>query len=96
MVLPEQIELAAYYVVAEALTNAAKHADADSIDVEVVTDGDVVRVCVRDDGRGGADLYHGSGLVGLKDRVETLGGRISLHSPLGTGTRVKIELPFAE
>jgi signal transduction histidine kinase len=94
--LPEQIELAAYYVVAEALTNAAKHADTDSIDVEVVTDGDVVRVCVRDDERGGADLSHGSGLVGLKDRVETLGGRISLHSPLGTGTRVKIELPFAE
>jgi signal transduction histidine kinase len=94
--LPEQIELAAYYVVAEGLTNAAKHADTDSIDVEVVTDGDVVRVCIRDDGRGGADLSHGSGLVGLKDRVETLGGRISLHSPLGTGTRVKIELPFAE
>jgi signal transduction histidine kinase len=93
--LPEQIELAAYYVVAEALTNAAKHADADSIDVEVITDGDVVRVCVRDDGRGGADPSHGSGLVGLKDRVETLGGRISLHSPLGAGTRVKIELPFA-
>jgi signal transduction histidine kinase len=94
--LPEQIELAAYYVVAEALTNAAKHADADSIDVELVTDGDVLRVCVSDDGRGGADLSHGSGLIGLKDRVEMLGGRISLHSPLGTGTRVKIELPFAE
>jgi signal transduction histidine kinase len=94
--LPEQIELAAYYVVAEALTNAAKHADAESVDVEVVTDGDVVRVCVRDDGRGGADLSRGSGLVGLKDRVETLGGRISLHSPLGTGTRLNIELPLAE
>jgi signal transduction histidine kinase len=94
--LPEQIELAAYYVVAEALTNAGKHADADGFDVEVVTDGDVLRVCVRDDGRGGADLSNGSGLIGLKDRVEMLGGRISLHSPLGTGTRVKIELPFAE
>ena len=52
--LPEQIELAAYYVVAEALTNAAKHADADCIDVGVVTDDDVLRVCIRDDGRGGA------------------------------------------
>jgi signal transduction histidine kinase len=82
--------------VAEALTNAGKHADADGFDVEVVTDGDVLRVCVRDDGRGGADLSNGSGLIGLKDRVEMLGGRISLHSPLGTGTRVKIELPFAE
>jgi signal transduction histidine kinase len=94
--LPEQIELAVYYVVAEALTNAAKHADAASIDVEVVTDGGVVRVCVRDDGRGGAELSRGSGLVGLKDRVETLGGRISLDSPVGTGTSVKIELPCAE
>ena len=80
--LPEPFELAAYYVVAEALTNAAKHADADRIDVDVVTDGDVVRVSVRDNGRGGADLSHGSGLVGLKDRVETLGGQISLDSPL--------------
>ena len=94
--LPEQIELAAYYVVAESLTNAAKHADADSIDVEVLAGAGVVRVCVRDDGRGGASLSAGSGLVGLKDRVETLGGRMSLHSPLGAGTTVTIELPFAE
>jgi signal transduction histidine kinase len=91
--LPEQVELAAYYVVAEALTNAAKHADADSVDVEVVAGAGVVRVCVRDDGRGGADVSRGSGLVGLKDRVETLGGRISFHSPPGAGTRVEIALP---
>jgi signal transduction histidine kinase len=91
--LPEEIELAAYYVVAEALTNAAKHADATGVDVEVVAGAGVVRVCVRDDGRGGADVSGGSGLVGLKDRVETLGGRISLHSPPGAGTRVEIALP---
>jgi signal transduction histidine kinase len=92
--LPEQVELAVYYVVAEALTNAAKHADADSVDVEVVAGAGVVRVCVRDDGRGGADVSRGSGLVGLKDRVETLGGHISLHSPPGAGTRIEIALPF--
>ena len=92
--LPEQIELAAYYVVGEALTNAAKHADASSVDVTVVAGGGIVRVRVRDDGRGGADVSRGSGLVGLKDRVETLGGRISLASPPGAGTTVEIALPF--
>ena len=91
--LPEQIELAAYYVVAEALTNAAKHADATGVDVVVVDGAGVVRVCVQDDGRGGADVSGGSGLVGLKDRVETLGGRISLQSPPGAGTKVEIALP---
>jgi signal transduction histidine kinase len=92
--LPEQIELAAYYVVAEALTNAAKHADASSVDVTVVAGGGIARVRVRDDGRGGADVSRGSGLVGLKDRVETLGGRISLASPPGAGTTVQIALPL--
>ena len=96
MVLPEQIELAAYYVVAEALTNAAKHADADSIDVEVVTDGDVVRACVRDDGRGGADLYtaRASSASRIASRRSAAASRST--APLGAGTRVKIELPFAE
>jgi signal transduction histidine kinase len=92
--LPEQIELAAYYVVAEALTNAAKHAGANRVDVEVVADAAVARVCVRDDGRGGADVSRGSGLLGLKDRVEALGGRISLHSPAGAGTTIEIALPI--
>jgi signal transduction histidine kinase len=81
-------------LVAEALTNAAKHADATSVDVEVVADAGVVRVCVRDDGRGGADGSRGSGLVGLKDRVEALGGSVSLQSPLGMGTRLEITLPM--
>jgi signal transduction histidine kinase len=99
--LPEQIEIAAYYLVAEALTNAAKHAQASVVHVEVDTaegyasdGGDVLRVCVRDDGRGGADVPGGSGLVGLKDRVEALGGRLWVHSPLGAGTTVRAELPL--
>jgi signal transduction histidine kinase len=94
--LPEPIEIAAYYVVAEALTNTAKHAHASVVQVKVeVAAGDgVLRVCVSDDGRGGAGFGHGSGLVGLKDRVEALGGRISLRSPPGAGTAVNIVLPL--
>ena len=78
---------------AEALANAAKHADATVIDVEVGAD-DALRICVRDDGRGGADATRGSGLMGLTDRVESLGGRISLHSPAGGGTTLEITLPL--
>jgi signal transduction histidine kinase len=92
--LPEPIELAAYYVVAEALTNAVKHADATRVDVEVVADADSVHVRVCDDGRGGADASRGSGLVGLQDRVETLGGHLRLESPRGAGTTVEIALPL--
>ncbi|MCU1618182.1 MAG: histidine kinase [Modestobacter sp.] len=92
--LPDQIELAAYYVVAEALTNAAKHAGASEADVEVASGEGLLRVRVSDDGRGGADLTHGSGLVGLTDRVEALGGRLTLHSPPGAGTAVQVLLPL--
>jgi GAF domain-containing protein len=92
--LPEPIELAVYYVVSEALTNTAKHAHATVVDIRVETDGGVLGVRVRDDGRGGADLTRGSGLVGLTDRVEALGGRFSLHSPPGGGTTVQIVLPL--
>jgi signal transduction histidine kinase len=92
--LPEPVEIAAYYVVSEALTNTAKHAHATVVDVEVaVGDGDL-HVRVRDDGQGGAHFGHGSGLVGLKDRAEALGGRIWLHSPPGAGTALEIALPF--
>jgi signal transduction histidine kinase len=94
--LPEPTELAAYYVVAEALTNAAKHADATVIDVRVTADAGVLRVRVRDDGRGDADTARGSGLVGLMDRVETLGGRISLDSPARAGTTLEIALPLLQ
>ena len=91
--LPEPVETAAYYVVSEALTNAAKHAHASAAEVEVAAGDGVLQVCVRDDGSGGADFGHGSGLVGLKDRIEALGGRIWLHSPPGAGTVVQIVLP---
>jgi signal transduction histidine kinase len=94
--LPEPIEIAAYYVVAEALTNTAKHASATVVDVQVAAGGGVLRVRVRDDGRGGADLTGGSGLVGLTDRVEALGGHITLRSPTGAGTTVEIALPLAD
>jgi signal transduction histidine kinase len=91
--LPEQIEVAAYYVVSEMLTNAAKHANASSVHVGIETAGPILRVSVSDDGIGGADPSSGSGLVGLRDRVEALGGTISIQSPPGAGTRLTVELP---
>jgi signal transduction histidine kinase len=99
--LPEPIQTAAYYLVAEALTNTAKHAHATTVHVQLHTDdtgaGDpVLRVLVRDDGVGGADTHGGSGLVGLHDRVEALGGVLWLHSPPGTGTTLRTELPLRE
>jgi signal transduction histidine kinase len=94
--LPEPVEVAAYYVVAEALTNAAKHADASFVRIEAeVLDGDL-HVSVRDDGTGGADPARGSGLVGLIDRVEALGGRLALHSPPAGGTTLRIDLPLPD
>ncbi len=92
--LPEEIEVSGYYVVAEALTNAAKHARASAISVEAEVAGGMLRVAVRDDGAGGADLAGGTGLAGLKDRVEALGGRIYLCSPRGAGTSLRVELPL--
>ncbi len=94
--LPEQVEVSAYYVVAEALTNAAKHARASTVTVTVEAEtGDaVLRLAVCDDGVGGADFDRGTGLVGLKDRVEALEGRIFLDSPRGEGTRLRVEIPF--
>jgi signal transduction histidine kinase len=81
-------------VAAEALTNVAKHAHATSVDVQVTASEDILRVRVSDDGAGGADPARGSGLVGLKDRTEALGGRIWLHSPPGEGTVLEITLPL--
>ena len=91
--LPEPVEVGAYYVVSETLTNAAKHARASIVEVDAEVSGGTLRVCVRDDGVGGADPLHGSGLVGLKDRIEALGGTFSMHSPAGGGTTVRCELP---
>jgi signal transduction histidine kinase len=92
--LPEQVELAAYYVVAEALTNAAKHADASVVDVRVATGQGQLRIEIRDDGCGGADPTGGSGLVGLTDRIEALRGWLSVHSPPGVGTALEVVLPL--
>jgi signal transduction histidine kinase len=92
--LPEQIELAAYYGVAESLTNSAKHASATVADVEVEASDGVLRVRVRDDGRGGGTISGGSGLVEVTDRVEALGGKLSLRSLPGEGTTVAITLPL--
>jgi signal transduction histidine kinase len=93
--LPERVEVATYYVVSETLTNAAKHARASVLQVEVEAAAGVLRVCVRDDGVGGADPARGSGLVGLRDRVESLGGTIAVESPGGAGTAVTVALPIS-
>jgi signal transduction histidine kinase len=93
--LPERIEVATYYVVAEVLTNAAKHAHASVVNVDVEAVDGVLRITVRDDGAGGADPTGGSGLIGLRDRVEALGGEITVLSPLGAGTAVHVALPLA-
>ena len=91
--LPEPVEAGAYYVVAEMLTNAAKHAGASMVEVNAEASGGTLRVCVHDDGVGGADPVRGSGLLGLRDRIEALGGTFSVHSPAGRGTTVRCELP---
>ena len=92
--LPESVEVAAYYVVSEALTNAAKYACASVVHVDLEVSNGALRVAIRDDGLGGADPSRGSGLVGLKDRAEAIGGRISLHSPHSAGTSLQVELPL--
>ena len=91
--LPEAIEVAAYFLVSESLANIGKHAHASSVRVEVVRQDDAVLVEVADDGVGGADTEKGSGLRGLADRVEALGGRLRVWSPPGGGTRVSAEIP---
>jgi signal transduction histidine kinase len=94
--LPEPVEVAAYYVVSEALTNATKHARASVVRVSVEATDDLLRVVVSDDGVGGADAALGSGLIGLRDRAETLGGTIRLDSPSGRGTSLVVELPLGD
>ena len=94
--LPERVEVAAYYVASEALTNAAKHAHASVVQLSAATVGQFLHLDVRDDGTGGADPVRGSGLIGLKDRVEALGGTITVNSPAGAGTSLHVELPLAD
>ena len=98
--LPEQVEIAAYYAVSEALTNTTKHAAASIVQIQVDTlhrEGtDTLRVQIHDDGRGGATLAGGTGLLGLTDRIEALGGRLFLHSPPEAGTTLRLELPLTD
>jgi signal transduction histidine kinase len=93
--LPPPVEAAAYYVVAESLTNVAKYADASSAQVSVKRRDGFAIVEVSDDGIGGADATQGSGLRGLADRVEALRGRLVVTSETGRGTRVRAEIPYA-
>jgi PAS domain S-box-containing protein len=92
--LPEAVEAAAYYVVAEAIANVQKHARATHVAVRATADDRCLRVTVADDGGGGADPS-GSGLRGLADRVEGLGGRLTVDSPATGGTRVRAEIPYS-
>jgi len=89
----QQVEAAAYYTASEALANAAKHAQATVIDLRVHGDDSALDLAIRDDGIGGADPSRGSGITGLKDRVEALGGTISVLSPPGNGTTLHVRLP---
>jgi signal transduction histidine kinase len=91
----ERIEIAVYYVVAEALTNVAKHAQASHAVVEVEEAVGLLRVAVSDDGIGAADLSQGSGLLGLRDRVDALGGTMTVSSSPASGTTLVVELPTA-
>jgi signal transduction histidine kinase len=92
--LPEPIEVAIYYTVSEALTNVAKYAHASVVEVDLTTHDTAVRLSVHDNGSGGAHIGGGSGLVGLKDRIEALGGRIEVLSPAGGGTSLLVNIPI--
>jgi signal transduction histidine kinase len=92
--LPEPVEIAAYYTISEALTNAAKHAHATTADIQVAESDRVLHLRVHDNGNGGATFTHGSGLLGLKDRAEALGGHLRVDSPPEAGTTLEITLPL--
>ena len=91
---PEPIEIAAYYVASEALANAMKHAQASHVEISLATRQGSLLLSIRDDGIGGADPARGSGLAGLTDRVEALGGSIHVHSAAGAGTLITVDLPL--
>lgn len=92
--VPESTEVAAYYVAAEALTNAAKHAHASGVHLQARTTGTRLELSVRDDGSGGADPAKGSGLTGIRDRVEALGGQLEIISRAGSGTALLADIPM--
>jgi signal transduction histidine kinase len=93
--LPEQVELAAYFIVSESLTNAARYAGPCTVTVRIAPEDGALRVEIADDGCGGADAAAGTGLRGLADRIDALGGRLEIHSPRGEGTRVTAWLPLS-
>jgi signal transduction histidine kinase len=88
------VEAAAYYIASEALTNVEKHAQASAVELIAAHDDGALAIEVRDDGIGGADAGRGSGILGLTDRVEALGGTISIVSPLHGGTTFSVRLPI--
>jgi signal transduction histidine kinase len=92
--VPAQIALAAYFIVSEALTNATKYAGAGAVRIRVAAETEDVVVEIADDGRGGADPARGTGLRGLADRIDALGGRLEVDSPPGAGTRLSARLPL--
>jgi signal transduction histidine kinase len=90
--LGERLEVTIYFVVSEALTNAAKHAGASTVRIELVLHESSLRLRIQDDGVGGADPERGSGLIGLVDRIETVGGKLEVVSPPGRGTTLTAEI----
>jgi len=92
---PADVAAAAYFTVAEALTNVAKHASAQTVTVSASNQDGHLQICIADDGQGGADERCGSGLTGISDRIATVGGRLRIDSPCGGGTRLTVELPCA-
>jgi signal transduction histidine kinase len=94
--LPDQVEVAAYYTVSEALTNASRHAKTARVWVSLHVEDETLHLSIRDDGIGGADASRGSGLTGLRDRIEALSGTIQVESPPGSGTRIAVEIPTGE
>src|SRR5205085_1774723 len=93
--LPEVVEVAAYYLVAETLTNANKHAAATHVAVRAQVLDEVLRLQVTDDGAGGAEPSPGSGLQGLADRISALGGELAIDSPASSGTTVTADIPLS-
>jgi signal transduction histidine kinase len=91
--VPPETEATAYYVVSEAFANAVKHASASAVDIRVEMIEGILSVQVSDDGVGGADVSRGSGLTGIRDRVEAVGGTLAVHSPPGSGTILTARLP---
>jgi signal transduction histidine kinase len=91
---PDHVEVAAYYTVSEALTNASKHAKATHVWVSLRVEHDMLLLSIRDDGVGGADASRGSGLTGLRDRIEALGGKLQIESRSASGTLIEVEIPI--